>query len=326
VEPTVTSLLDPKPPKPPPAAAPAHEPSADDGAALVRDLSAPVGPRSPSLVVGLALSFVTFGILPALLWPLRFAKFAHQQKRDLLRLAKWVSLNAPHPATKRLSEAAAGVEFRTVLWVLALTFCAAMGVVYLALLPLTNASEPWDVLFGSAFRALATRRPRGLDVLQLAWALGLSAAYFCQWLQTQLHARSVRRLLDVFNEVVIDEALAPVFLEPVGFAVGLLWLGAGVLLIALGAPWGVCFMLAGGVQSRYTGRVTPRLRSQLAQRVRDMMLLRRPSPGRPVPAGDPRGYTRTRCETPGCRMPLPASAKFCPRCGVRSAGPLDRVA
>jgi hypothetical protein len=181
------------------------------------------------------------------------------------------------------------------------------------------------MLFGSAFRALAEHRPRGLDVLQIVWALGLSAAYFCQWLQVQLHARSVRKLLDVFNEVVIDEALAPVFLEPVGFAVGLLWLSAGVLLIALGAPWGVCFMLAGGVQSRYTRRVSPRLRAQLAQRVRDMMLLRRASPAPPAPA-DGRGYTRTRCETPGCRIPLPASAKFCPRCGARSAGPVDQVA
>ena len=323
----MTSLLDQKTSTPPSAAAPAHGPSADDGAALVRDLSAPVEPRSPSLVVGLALSFATFGIVPALLWPLRFAKFAHQQKRDLLRLAKWVSLNAPHPATKRLSEAAAGVEFRTILWVLALTCCAALGVVYLAVLPVTRGSpDPWDVLFGSAFRSLSRRHPRGFDVLHVAWVLGLSAAYFCQWLQVQLHARSVRKLLDVFNEVVIDEALAPVFLEPVGFAVGLLWLGAGVLLFALGAPWGICFMLAGGVQSRYTRRVTPRLRSLLAQRVRDMMLLRRPAPGRPAPAGDARGYTRTRCETPGCRMPLPASAKFCPRCGVRSAGPVDRVA
>ena len=324
----MTSLLDAKTSTPPPAAVPAHERSADDGAALVRDLSAPVGPRSPSLVVGLALSFVTFGMLPALLWPLRFAKFAHQQKRDLLRLAKWVSLNAPHPATKRLSEAAAGVEFRTILWVMALTCCAAMAVVYLAVLPATGGRVPgpWDVLSGSAFRAMAVYRPRGFDVLHVAWVLGLSAAYFCQWLQVQLHARSVRKLLDVFNEVVIDEALAPVFLEPVGFAVGLFWLGGGVLLFALGAPWGIAFMLAGGVQSRYTRRVTPRLRALLAQRVRDMMLLRRPSPGRPVPAGDPRGYTRTRCETPGCRMPLPASAKFCPRCGVRSAGRVDQVA
>jgi hypothetical protein len=182
------------------------------------------------------------------------------------------------------------------------------------------------MLMGSAFRALARHRPHGLDLLLVAWGLGLSGAYFCQWLQVQLHARSVRKLLDSFNEVVIDEALAPVFLEPVGFAVGPLWLLAGVLLVAVGAPWGICFMLAGGVQSRYVRRVSPRLRSQLAQRVRDMMLLRRPSPARPAPAADARGYTRTRCDTPGCRMPLPASAKFCPRCGVRSAGPVDRVA
>lgn len=322
----MTSLLDPTTPTAPPAGASLPEAPADDGAALVRELSAPAGPRSPSLIVGLALAFATFGLLPALLWPLRFARFAHRQKRDLLRLAKWVSLNAPHPATIRLSEAAAGVEFRSVLWVVALTCCAAMGTIYLGMVAgLPDPRGAWDALFGSAFRGLSDYRGGGAGVLFVAWSIGLCAAYILQWLQIQLHARSVRKLLDVFNEVVIDEALAPVFLEPVGFAVGLLWLAAGVLLIALGAPWGVCFMLAGGVQSRYTRRVSPRLRSQLAQRVRDMMLLRRGSPARPASA-DARGYTRTRCETPGCRMPLPASAKFCPRCGARSAGPVDQVA
>ena len=219
------------------------------------------------------------------------------------------------------------VEFRTILLVIALTVCAALGVVYLALVPTLGAApDAWDALFGSAFRGLSSHQGTGGSFLYVAWSIGVSVAYLMQWVQVQLHARSVRRLLDVFNEVVIDEALAPVFLEPVGFAVGLLWLAAGVLLIAVGAPWGVCFMLAGGVQGRYTRKTFPRLRSQLAQRVRDMALLRRPSPSRPEAAPAARGYTRTRCETSGCRMPLPASAKFCPRCGVRSAGPVDRVA
>ena len=322
----MTSLLAPTSTAALPAA-PAHAASADDGAALVRDLGAPIGPRSPGLITGMALSAVTFGILPALLWPFRFAKFAQQQKRDLGRLARWVSLSTPHPSTKRLSEAAAGVEFRPALLVMALMCCAAIGVVFLALISGMPAGyDPGKALLGSAFGRLAEYSGPGFALLFVAWAVGLSVGYLCQWVQIQLHARSVRKLLDVFNEVALDEGIAPVFLEPVGFLVGPLWLAAGVLLLVMGAPWGVCFMLAGGVQSRYTRRVSPQLRALLAQRVRDMLLLRRPFPGRAPHPDDSRGYTRTRCETPGCRMPLPVSAKFCPRCGVRSAGPVDRVA
>src|SRR5215208_4321842 len=269
---TLTPALAPTPAAVPgastaPLVAHAHDPSGD---AVLHTLSRPVSTGAAGVVGGLLLSLLSFGVLPVLLWPLRFAKFVQRQKEDLSQLAKWVSFSTPHPSTKRLSQAVSDIEFRPVLLVIALTICMAMAATFLAVLP--GATDPLYLLIGSAFRAPRGHRLPPQAVLPFVWTIGLCVAYVCQWIQVQLHARSVRKLLDVFNEVMIDEGLAPVFLEPVGFAVGPLWLLAGVLLVVLGAPWGVCLMLAGGVQNRYARRVTPRLTSQLAQRVRDMLL------------------------------------------------------
>ena len=135
-------------------------------------------------------------------------------------------------------------------------------------------------------------------------------------------------MLEEFNTVALHDGLSPVFLQPIGTGIRPLWAIGAVLLILNSAPWGVAMMLAGAVQRRYTRRAEPALSGALACRVRDLAAIRHRAPllaAAPTPAPAP-PKVRLRCATDGCRMPLPAGAVFCPRCGSRAVAPLDRVA
>jgi hypothetical protein len=89
----------------------------------------------------------------------------------------------------------------------------------------------------------------------------------------------------------------------------------------LGAVWGLPIMLAATVQARFVRKCRPVVGSGLAARLREMMALHRPAMRIAALV-----RTGSRCANPACQQMIAQRANFCPRCGRRAAGPIDRVA
>ena len=100
-----------------------------------------------------------------------------------------------------------------------------------------------------------------------------------------------------------------------------LWIMGAVALLAMGAAWGVPLMLAGAVQRRYISRTSARVRAEAADRVRTILLLRRP-----VMRVPPFARPTILCRTPNCRAAIPMLASFCARCGARAGTVISDVA
>jgi hypothetical protein len=94
-----------------------------------------------------------------------------------------------------------------------------------------------------------------------------------------------------------------------------------VFLFLFNAPWGVVAVLAGGAQRRYITWTSRSTRSDVGQRLRAMLLRRRPATGLPVSV-----YQRDRGIGPLCRAEMPRGVNFCPRCGTRQRPQVNRVA
>ncbi|HWP39791.1 MAG TPA: zinc ribbon domain-containing protein, partial [Tepidisphaeraceae bacterium] len=83
---------------------------------------------------------------------------------------------------------------------------------------------------------------------------------------------------------------------------------------------GLALMLAAGAHRRYTNRSSVRIRAELAERLRGMLLQRRPMMQVPRPIS----VMRT-CIRPNCRAKIPTVANYCPRCGTRAVAPTIEV-
>jgi hypothetical protein len=320
----------------------------DTAEVVMRELRSPIRDAPRAEVFGTFFAAVlTFGLYPAVIWPLRFRQIIDAERVRLGRLAQWVEARGGHPDAPRLRLAADAIRFRPLLYLIGFAGCAAWALLFFAVGGRLSPGHP--LLMGSTWsfhpvlltegnwfgHFVHSRGQAPLRVVRTAlyagWVAALSLAFLFHWLQVQLHARSVRRFLDEFNKIVIHEALSPVFLPPIGAGVRPMWVAGAVLMAWMNAPWGIPLMLTGSVQRRYVARVRPQLGNALATRVREMSLLPRPVP---VPVAVPpitmrnvsMADARIRCTTEGCRQPLPAGARFCPRCGRRAAPRVDRVA
>src|SRR5690349_1806707 len=95
------------PPTPSSVRPPANGP-ADD----CRDLTAPI-PGAPG--AGVFATFVTaiftFGLWPALVWPVRFSHLAIVEHKRLTAVANWLRFRSAHPEAKQLDKALDRVRF-----------------------------------------------------------------------------------------------------------------------------------------------------------------------------------------------------------------------
>jgi hypothetical protein len=319
----------------------------DVSEAVQRDLRATI-PDAPQvgLIWTLFTACFTFGLYPAVIWPLRFRNVIDAERRRLGRLARWVESRTGHPDAPRLTLAADAIRFRPLPYLVGFGSCAAAVGLFFALggrlsptvlVEYLYPSHPAMLSHGDWDRLLLQRGVNApvwalRNAIFTIWVIALSTAFLTHWLQVRAHARSVRRFLDAFNKVAIEEGLSPVFLAPVGWGLGPTSVFWALVMTAMNAPWGVALMLAGAVQRRYAGRAGPEMRKALATRVGEMNLLPRATVGagrfaeRPVRSVAAPVDRRTRCATEGCRLPLPAGARFCPRCGRRAVSRVDRVA
>jgi|GEM_PF-1546106 len=265
---------------------------------------------------------LSFGILP-LLFPLRRQRQFHLIERDqYFHLSEWMRLQCGDNASD-LPESHdeinrnAGVPFIVgiasafvTMWIV-LTHIIHSGWSFGDLLRLAYGT-PWTILVN-----VGRSGDIWLDRLVPTMLIG-QIAY---WFNGLLQSRSTRRFAERFNLLAKKEGFAPVSVPALSFGLRPLWMVGALIFISLHAPWGAVMMLAGASQRRYIRHESMNLRLQLAQRVRDVMAVKRPLTRVPVSTS-----LREKCNDEKCRSPLPATARFCPRCGKRVAEKVDRVA
>ncbi|MDQ3441967.1 MAG: hypothetical protein M3478_16670, partial [Planctomycetota bacterium] len=234
------------------------------------------GHYSWGVVTTLLLGIASFGVLPLLRWTQNFHKFVRLERQQLWHLAEWIRLQTAHPDAATLPDEANRIPWRSGLAGTSLAWAAALVFVFgLELAFRTSGLPPVESLiswtYGYRFAAGKTR----VDLFAV-WTLCLFAAYAFHWLHVQLHAADVRRFVEKLNRVAEWEGFAPLTPPRVGFGAQPLWLIGAAGLIVAGAFWGLPLMLAGAVQRRYISRTSARVRADAADRVRTILLLRRP--------------------------------------------------
>ena len=289
--------------------------------AVLQGLSRPIGGRlSWSVAKSLVLGLLTFGLLPILSWLRSFRHFAIAEQQQYLHLAQWVRQNTDHPLARQLESDAEELRPRNSLTALTL-FALIVTVFGIGQFVVKYHLPTWDVVLSGTY-GYADGRAFDRPIrhyffspqIYNFWVFGLGAAYLAHWCQVQLHAADVRRFVGRFNEVARAEGVSAARVEPLGTTLRPLWVAAGVLMFFLGAPWGVVAMLAGAAQRRYITWSSRSTRAEVAQRLRTMLLRRRPAAGVPVPV-----YLRERCVEAKCLAEIPRGVNFCPRCGTRQA-------
>ena len=232
-------------------------------------------PRVPGapdggVIAALFLGLLSFGILPALLWPFHFAGMVQRERANFMQLTQWVQLRFGQRDSARLQNALLRIRFRPLFYLLAGVSCGMLVLAFLfavrtQAVPLTQETVVRSTYWHVTVRNFA---PSAYQTLFYAWSFYLSAAYLAHWAQVQLYARSVRRFLNEFNEIAMADALRPVYLRPLGVGLRPMWLVGAAILLTIQAPWGIAMMLAGAVQRRYTAHSGPDARAALACRLK----------------------------------------------------------
>lgn len=303
---------------PPVGAQPGDRPDYLAGA-LLQSLMRPYEVYAPRLFGTGLVAVVTMGIWPLLMMPRKLRTFAARERDQLLHLAEWMRLQFGSDAGE-LDPRTPGIDgtiylLRLVSWGAAM---AGLG----ALIWYISGGLQVDDLVRATYGYFRTRwHPYRLDETVFAWWTGsLSIGYAAHWLAIQLHQSRIRRFVESFNRVAQKQGIKLVGMPPDVLGLRPMWLIAGLIFLSGGVLWGVPLMLAGAAQSRYIKHRSRWTRADLAQRVRDVLRTTHPSMILTVPMS-----LRRKCPVSLCQAPLPQSAVFCPRCGMRVAA-VDRVA
>lgn len=299
--------------------------------AVLQGLARPIGYRLTwGVLKSLVLGVVTFGVLPLVAWARNFRAFATAEQQQFLHLAHWTRTNCNHPLARELERDAEALRPRPMLGRLPVIIMVLTGVAMVMMTrPLRHYATPAEQLVAGTYgyhhtRVLGHRVVRLVNQRHLfeTWVLGLSAAYLAMALQVHLRSVDVGRFVAKFSQIAQSEGVNRVKATSLGTTLRPLWVAGGLFFWMIGAPWGVVAMLAGAAQRRYITFTSRQTRADLAQRLRTMLLRRRPSAaGVAVPV-----YLRDRCVEPLCRAEVLRGANFCPRCGTRQKPQVNRVA
>jgi len=265
---------------------------------------------------------LSFGILPLLFAFRRGRQYRLVERDQLLHLCEWMRVQCPETA-QPLPRKPEEIHSDAAIW-----FVIGIGSAMLTLWILLSHQihAGWSfrdllkVAYGTPWQSLLNFSRVGdvwLDRLLPTMFIG-QLAYWWTFVSQSLTARAFARR---FNDFAQTEGLASVTIPEVSLGLRPLWLVGAVLFLSAHAPWGAVMMLAGAAQRRYIRHSSTQFRLELAQRVRDVMAVKRPLAKVPVATN-----LRTRCRDGKCRSPLPATARFCPRCGKRVTERVDRVA
>jgi len=315
-----TSNLSVEPPPPPDYLA----------GAVLQGLARPIGYRLTwGVLKSLVLGGVSFGLLPLIAWTRNFRAFATAEQQQLLHLARWTRANSNHPLALQLERDAHDLRPRPLLGRLPLFIAAVTAAIILLLMQQVPFYPEWDQLIAGTYgyhhsHVLGHRVIPLINSREIfrTWVFGLSIAYLAHALQVHVRALDIKRFVARFSEIAQSEGINRVKATPLGTTLRPLWIAGAVVFWLAGAPWGVLAMLAGAAQRRYITFTSRQTRSDLAQRLRTMLVRRRPSAaGLATPV-----YLRERCVEPLCRAEILRGVNYCPRCGTRQKPHVNRVA
>lgn len=280
---------------------------------LLASLSRPLYRALSIGVVGsFTLTVFTFGIvlLPMLIRWLR--QFIGGMQQQLWHLSEWMRVQSGDNDAGKIQEAAQQIRFHVPLALLTALFTL--------------------IAVGAAFTHFADRRFSIESLFRWAYhvpgsaesvvfTFSLSAAAVCHWAHLAWHQQNVERYLRWFNHIIARQNLVEIEYPRLELGLRPVWIVAGLVLAAGGALWALPVLLAAGAHHRYIRSGSFRMRSALADRLRQMLLARRPVMRVPKPV-----TVVTMCVRPNCRAPLSDTARFCPRCGTRVWNRMNVVA
>jgi len=272
------------------------------------------GHYSWGVVTTFVLGVASFGVLPLLRWTQHFHKFVRLERQQLWHLAEWLRLQTGRPEAAALQDVAQRVRWRPELGISAVAASAAVLVTLVVMLwrDPAIARALVDATAGRGSPGDFARLGTGPMLVIAVWVVGLTVAYGLHWLEVRQHAASVRRFVDGLNQLLAEEQLEPVAVPPVGIGAYPVWLAAGAAGVLCGAAWAAPAALAGALHRRYINVWSPAVRFAMAERVRTMLLARRPSIRVPRWGDDVEACPQVRCGAM-----VPSGAGFCPRCGTR---------
>jgi len=290
--------------------------------ALLNSFSRHLGTRASwSFLKTLLWSTVTFGIGPLLVWPRGLRGLIATERSQFLHLAEWMRLRSGAPDTSQLVAAAERVKINPILsygpvWI-ASAVVIAFGIIFSQVGFSVRDLIASTYHFGRGWPRIG---PIAANELFTIWSTGLLTAYTLHWFQLLAHASKVRNAVRAFNELAIPQGLPPVR-EPRGVGLRPIWLAAALVMMSANAMWAIPMMLAGGMQRRYAAVTGPALRGAVADRLRDMLMVRRPMMRVPSPIA-----VQRRCPNEQCRAEMPRIANFCPTCGKHVGPEIDELA
>jgi hypothetical protein len=276
---------------------------------------------------------ISFGLLPMILWPMRWASFVDGERKDLLDLmARWRSRVAAGDA-RQLDKLARRLRPQPMLmvlpWLMAGFIGMLMGVLiaggdrtsdiahltFVHIQPLHFDSSWTNLPHGNLRFSNASQfsdepatgqdlRWQITDHLFSIWAWGLLFAYAVHWYAIRSHARAIHSLVNWSNRLATANGLPLVRNEALNTGLGAMWIILAVVLCFTNAWWGIPLALGGAMQRRYTRIDSIRIRSALGCQLREGFAM--------VPAIAP---TSRFCGSANCGARLPDVANFCPRCG-----------
>ncbi len=261
-------------------------------------------------VRALVVAGLTFGLLPAVVWPWRWATLLDRDRPYYRDLAVWWQRRVAPADAKRLDAVLTDLRPRPILMVLpwlAVAFAGLWMGVYASgydfdlrhLFAVTLGYHEPGVRFSYPLPASNGERTHAV------WLWALTFAYACHWYAVRSHGRAVGDLVRWTNKVARDNGLGRVSNEAGRLGVNAVWVIAGAGLCWVHAWWGVPLVMAGAAQRRYAAVGTPRLQQALSAQAGQAMAV----------TGDD-GRPERFCPTPHCGHRVPAAAKFCPRCGT----------
>ena len=262
------------------------------------------------------LGVLTFGLVP--LWQLRkqFRNYVAMEKQQLWHLAEWLRNRRGGEHAQAVADAVTTIQWRRGLSAIG---TASLVAVMVGLIYLLRSGHSYRELIRLAFDEHATRRELSMF---LAWNVLLFIGFASHWLQIRLHVNDLQRVAQRMNELAKRENVAPIAIPRMELQNLTPWIIAAIVMAFFGGIWAVPMALAAASQRTYVNDVSSRLRTELLERLRAMMMQNRPAVAMPT-------YTihGRRCGNDLCRALLPVGAEYCPRCGsAATPGKLHEVA
>ena len=269
-------------------------------------------------VRAMALGAITFGLVPVFQLRRQFAGYIAYEAQQLWHLAEWLRTRSGGDEAAGLAEHARRmrhVDRSGGLWAV-VTICVIAA--FVLFVPPLGEFNGIGGMVDLTYRFLRSPRAWGSPTAAaqfVVWNVGLSLAFLAHWLRVRLHVAEMGELVDRFNAVARREGVAPIDRPTQGLGLEGAWLVGAAVLTMLGAVWAVPLALAGASQRRYINETAGRMRSQVLERMRLILLNRRPAVAVPNYLLHDR-----RCGNALCRALLRAGAAFCQRCGASAGG------